>query len=167
MVRAGNQEPAGEIPRFDKLTLEMGNYVAVAPFREFVLFPGPYSRDLELELEKQTNVNVQSSFHVRSKGFLNKSKLKAQTQSFNRTFSCRDGQQQPTQCGRLLQPFSSCCRQKSFKKVNRQNVYSPNLRHQRTASMTPENWWWASVLLLVFLFSLPCSLMCRLWLVLL
>lgn len=43
----------------------------------------------------------------------------------------------------------------------------PNLRHQRTASMTTENWWWASVLLLVFIFFLPCSLMCRLWLVLL
>ena len=109
------------------------------------------------------------TFSRQVKGFLNTFEPKTQTQSFKRTFSGRDGQrqQQPTQCGRLLKPFSSCCRQKSFGKVNRQNVYSPNLRHQRTASMTPENWWWASVLLLVFIFSLPSSLMCRLWLLLL
>lgn len=37
------------------------------------------------------------------------------------------------------------------------SLLSPNLKHQRAASMSPKNWWWATVLSLL---SLPCSPVC-------
>lgn len=102
-----------------------------------------------------------------SMGFLNKSQLKTKIHRLNKTLSCRDRQQQPTHCGRLLKPFFFMLQTEIILRVNRQNVYLPNLRHQRTASMTPENWWWASILGLVSTLFLSSSLMYRLWLVLL
>lgn len=51
---------------------------------------------------------------------------------------------------------SAYCRQKPFFLREQTECFFffslPNLKHQRAASMSPENWWWASVLLLLFIF---------------